>query len=224
MAWSRRGWGQASAASSESSSGLQDGSRDVLTLHAVAVDPSVATWPVRNRGAPDLTLRPLEASDLQELRDFLLGLGPITRHFYDVTDPADHAAEMCEAIDRFDKLRLVLTEGRTTIVGLIELSFGLPPGDHIRFAAYDLELRPGLDVRWGICLAEALQGRGVAQALWPHVVTVAKSFGCTRVLLWGGVYASNERARTFYGRIGFTEVGRFRRGSVECVDMVAELP
>lgn len=196
----------------------------MLTLHSVAVDPSRTTWQIELPWGREAILRPLEESDEDTLGDFLCALSPATQDLYDVDQPQAHAAEMCEAIDRFDKLRLVLEDVRGSIQGICELSFGLPEGDRERFQKHGLELRPGGDVRFGACLADQMQGRGVGLRLWPRIEEVAQGFGCTRILLWGGVYASNARARRFYRRVGFKEVGRFTRSDArECVDMIVDL-
>jgi GNAT superfamily N-acetyltransferase len=196
----------------------------VLTLHSVAVDPSRTTWSIELPPGPEAVLRPLEERDEDALADFLDGLSPATQDLYDVDEPKVHATEMCEAIDRLDKLRFVLEDSRGSIQGLCELSFGLPEGDRERFRIHGLELQPGGDVRFGACLADPIQGHGVGPRLWAKIEEVARGFGCSRVLLWGGVYVSNDRARRFYRRVGFTEVGRFTRHDArECIDMIVDL-
>lgn len=200
------------------------GASPVLTLHSVAADPSRTTWRIELPGDPHAILRPLEARDKEALGEFLSALSPATQDLYDVSEPRVHATEMCDAIDRFDKLRFVLEEDRGPIQGLCELSFGLPEGDRDRFSSHGVELRPGVDVRFGACLADSIQGRGVGSRLWPRIEEVARRFGCARILLWGGVYASNDRAYRFYQRVGFAEVGRFARSDArECIDMIANL-
>ncbi len=194
----------------------------MLTLHAVAVDPSRVTWDVELPAGEDGVLRPLDPRDPGALTRFLSELSPRTQALYDVDAPAQQAAEMCEAIDGYDRLTFVLEDGGGSIVGLFELSFTLPVGDRERFVRYGVELHPGADVRLGVCLADRFQGVGIASGMWPRIVDVVLAFGCVRILLWGGVYASNKKALRFYERVGFQEVGRFVRGDkTECIDMIA---
>ncbi len=195
----------------------------MLTLHSVAVDPSSVTWSTKLPSGRAGLLRPLVATDEPPLATFFEGLGTASRLSYDVDEPAAHAAQMCEAIDRYDKLRFILEGQSGTIQGIFEFSFGLPEGDRNRYRSYGLELQPGTDVRFALCIADALQGQGVARLLWPHLTDVARGFGCTRIILWGGVYASNEPALRFYRRLGFSEVGQFAcRDEQECIDMIVE--
>jgi ribosomal protein S18 acetylase RimI-like enzyme len=48
-------------------------------------------------------------------------------------------------------------------------------------------------------------GRGVAQALMARVVAEAVAAGANT--LWLGVWEHNHRARAFYGKCGFADVG-----------------
>jgi ribosomal protein S18 acetylase RimI-like enzyme len=58
---------------------------------------------------------------------------------------------------------------------------------------------------WRFYIASAWHGRGLAQALMQRVELEAqRRGGCT---LWLGVWEHNARARAFYSRCGFTDVG-----------------
>jgi diamine N-acetyltransferase len=50
------------------------------------------------------------------------------------------------------------------------------------------------------------QGRGVAQTLMKSVVTEARARGART--LWLGVWERNERAKSFYRKFGFVDVGQ----------------
>jgi ribosomal protein S18 acetylase RimI-like enzyme len=58
---------------------------------------------------------------------------------------------------------------------------------------------------WRFYIAKAWHGRGVAQALMQRVLTEAYRRG--RRTLWLGVWERNERAKAFYRKNGFTDVG-----------------
>lgn len=57
---------------------------------------------------------------------------------------------------------------------------------------------------WRFYVRRDWHGRGVAQALMAHVIDEASGRGDT---LWLGVWEHNPRARTFYGKCGFADVG-----------------
>ena len=112
-----------------------------------------------------------------------------------------------DAIDQFDKLRLVASDG-STIVAVFELSFSIPDGDHTRFAAYGVSLDERTDVRFGPCVRDDERGSGLASRLLAETTRIALREGRSRLILWGGVQPDNRRARRFYEREGFSEVGR----------------
>jgi len=52
------------------------------------------------------------------------------------------------------------------------------------------------------------QGSGLATRLLAETARIALREGRNRLILWGGVQPENRRARRFYEREGFSEVGR----------------
>ena len=177
-----------------------------MTFHPVEVQ-------LPDRG---LVFRSLRTADLEALGTFYAGLSARTREFWHrQADACDLAREHCDAIDRFDKLRLVADDG-FAIVAVFELSFSIPDGDHERFALYGLSLDERADVRFGPCVRDDEQGSGLAPRLLAETARVALREGRSRLILWGGVQHENHRGRRFYEREGFSEVGR----SASTIDMV----
>lgn len=75
----------------------------------------------------------------------------------------------------------------------------LPAGtDHILTAFHPIELRR-------FYVDASAKGLGLAQQLFAQVSALAVAAGGD--LLWLGVYPGNDRARRFYARCGFVEVG-----------------
>jgi GNAT superfamily N-acetyltransferase len=195
--------------------------RDPWTLGMVAADPAGATFRV---AAPQpAILQPLAPSDESDLAAFFEGLSDQTRRFYSVTDPQGEAHEHVAAIARYDKLRLILrTAG--TISAIVEFSFDLTPGDVERFASHGVPLCAQTDCRWGLCVADEWQGRGVGVALAPPSFEVALQFGRDRIILLGGVHKSNAAAIRYYRKVGFAEVGQYTNEQrVACIDMIRGL-
>ncbi|MDG4863739.1 GNAT family N-acetyltransferase [Streptomyces sp. T-3] len=191
----------------------------MLTLTEIAADPGLLTWQLRlqsrlargERDGAEVTLRPLAPPDAERLGGFLADLSPQSRRFstFDGYDLAA-ARELCAAIGRYDKLRLVLEEapgGR--IVGLLEFSLDLTAADIARHAQAGIRLDPATDCRFGPTLADDYQAKGVGTLLLPLLVETARRLGRTRIILWGGVLADNARALRFYEKNGFRRVGSF---------------
>ena len=194
-----------------------------LNLKTVLDNPGSATFSVSL--PPKATLSPLAASQEEQLAVFFDGLSPQTRRFYSVTDGRRLAHEHCAAIARYDKLRLVLqSPGPGAIVALVEFSFDLTADDVKRFASHGVDLRQATDCRWGLCVMDEWQRRGVGAELAPPSFEIARRFGRKRIILWGGVHVANSTALRYYRKVGFIEAGRFMNNEgVACVDMLREL-
>ncbi len=199
-----------------------------LTLAEVAQNPADFATRLWMATGEQIILRPLIPSDVEMLARFLAGLSAESRRLstFSGYDRAT-ALEMCHAIARFDKLRLAvvaLGEGEESIVGLMEFSFDLTGGDILRYAKTDYPLDPATDCRFGPTLADGWQNRGLGSRLLPAIWEIARRFGRSRVILWGGVLADNRRAIRFYEKNGFRHVGRFVNGDgQECCDMILSL-
>ena len=198
----------------------------ILSLSEVFAHPHLATYSLELRTGAKASLRPLQADDVGELTTFLSGLSPESRRF-SVFPSYDRitAQELCNAINRYDKLRLVIELPTSrTIIGLIEFSFGLPAGDLERYAGYGVPLDESSDCRFGPTLADAYQNQGIGSIVFPCVVDVARNFGKARIILWGGVLGDNIRAIHFYEKHGFRQVGAFvDYERLTALDMILEL-
>lgn len=100
------------------------------------------------------------------------------------------------------------------LAGYAQLRPGLPPP--CVTAARPIEL-------WRFYVARPWQGRGVAQALMTAAIGAARERDAA--VLWLGVWERNPRARAFYKKSGFVDVGSqtFLVGTDEQTDRVMEL-
>jgi len=200
----------------------------LLTLAAVAADPERVTFPVRLRDGTALEYRPLVAADADALTAFVESLSPLTRSRWNLSGYDRVAAEeMIDAIARYDKLRLVAVDPEDPQLGicaLFEFSFGIPRHECERYAGYGITLDEAHDCRFGPCVRDDMQRRGLASALMPPTLAIVRRFGKSRVILWGGVLATNAPAIAFYLRHGFVELGRFAtQDGLSSIDMLREV-
>lgn len=149
-----------------------------------------------------IRIRPAEESDAAAVgglyrRSFNLTFG----HLY---DPADLAAFMAKAGDeafaaaiRDPACRVNLAEGEGGLHGFSCV------GDQ------DIPVETG--ARWTVLrqlyLEDRARGGGAAQALLDHAIAEARADGAEELYLT--VYVDNHRARRFYDRNGFVEVGAY---------------
>ncbi len=195
-----------------------------LTLSELARRPQLLTAEVLFGDEQKAVFRPLEAKDVKVLAKFLAGLSAETRRFatfgsYD----EKKAREFCEAIAKYDKLRLVV-EARGEIIGLFELSFDVVAEEVERYKKYGIELNGEADCRFGPTVADKYQNLGLGSAVFPGVVAAARRFGQRRMILWGGVLKKNKRGIHFYQKMGFRQLGEFINDDGNlCEEMILEI-
>lgn len=197
----------------------------MLTLAEVAEEPHVLTQDLFLADGSSVTFRPLTPSDSESLAAFLAGLSTETRRLSAFEGYGLEAARrLCDAIARYDKLRLVLDvlhPGR--IAGLLELSLDVTASDIARYRQAGIHLGPTV-CRSGATLVDDCQGRDLGTQVFPLIADIARRFGKTEIILWGGVLADNLRAIRYYEKVGFRTTGAFTDADgVRCLDMILEL-
>jgi GNAT superfamily N-acetyltransferase len=197
----------------------------VLTLKDIAENPKGVTREFSLKDGKQIRFRPLMTDDAQALAQFLERLSSESRRLSTFDGYDSIAAQsLCDAIGRYDKLRFVLVESSGRIIGLLELSLGLPEGDLERYRRAGINLDEKTDCRFGPTLADDYQGSGAGTLVFPLVVDVVRRLGKERMILWGGVLADNPRAIHYYEKHGFRAVGSFTGpGGLESLDMILDL-
>lgn len=197
----------------------------MLTFDKIAKNPEDTTKIIHLSDNTKIKFRPLEESDADMLARFLKDLSALTRErssfeSYDL----NCATDLCDSINKYDKLRFVCVEDNkqdnSRIVGLLELSFGIPESDVKRFAEGGLSLNEETDVRFGPTLSDDFQGRGLGTRAFNEIVEIVRNFGKKRILLWGGVLESNVPAVKFYEKLGFKKVATFIKDGKNHFDMM----
>lgn len=157
------------------------------------------------------TVRPLEPTDLEPLTAYFLSLSQETRQRYG-PHPFDRATaeKLCSETNDQRTIRFVavLDDGGTSpeIIGYMILSREIWPDDQKR---YGDRLRQGECACFAPSIADAYQDQGLGSQMACHVLACAKEMGIRQLILMGGVQAANDRARHFYAKLGFREVGSF---------------
>lgn len=89
------------------------------------------------------------------------------------------------------------------------LRFGFLEHDAARLRGWGLQPDHATDASFAPSVADAWQGKGLGKQLLQWVQADARARGFRRLLLWGGVQASNDAALAYYRRAGFVALGSF---------------
>ena len=190
-----------------------------LTTTTLAADPTLLTRELTTPGGISFTARLLRPDDAAALGRYFDGLTDAIRGMYG-PHPLDsgHALLLCSGIDHARCLRYVV-EIRGKIEGYFILASGLGGGDARRYAGYNHPLEAAECCTFAPSVADAYLSRGIGSTLMPLVVEAAHRMGRRKIVLWGGVRGDNPRARHFYRKFGFEQVGSFFAGGVDNLDM-----
>jgi len=193
----------------------------VWTPPGTPVPPADATALPSGTSVRSRLLRP---DDGAMLASYFEGLSERTRALYGPhsLDRAT-AQEVCATLDPADTLRcvgLVNEGGRERIISYLLVKLGMWESDGRRYAALGIRLDPSECGALAPSVADDYQNQGVASAMMPHLLAMARSVGVRRLVLWGGVFADNHLAQGFYRKWGFARVGEFGT-SVLSYDMMA---
>jgi ribosomal protein S18 acetylase RimI-like enzyme len=175
--------------------------------------PTFLTASARLRSGEEITLRPLHSDDATRLGDYFRSLSAETRSRYG-PHPFDQetADAICAGLATDDVLRItatVATGTETRIIGYFLLKRGVWEDDSKRYEQLGIPLNPETDCTLAPSVSDDYQNQGIGSILMSHVLQIAPRIGRRRVVLWGGVQATNVRAVHFYTKSGFRKVGEF---------------
>jgi ribosomal protein S18 acetylase RimI-like enzyme len=168
-----------------------------------------------------ITIRPAVPGDAADLAELA------SRTFRDTfatdNDPAHMALHLAQAYGKVQQGRelvdpnvfTLLVEGGDKLVGYAQLRRGQVPSCVTGESPIEL---------WRFYIARDWQGRGVAQELMRRVDCAAHDAGGRT--LWLGVWERNERAKAFYRKCNFVDVGShvFTIGSDAQTDRILARP
>lgn len=149
-----------------------------------------------------MTIRTATAADAAVVADLA------RRTFYDTfaatNDPADMAMHLQSAYGVDQQTREIADRDITTLLVEVEaqaVAYAQVRAGHVPKCVSD---RTAVEL-WRFYVDREWHGRGIAQALMTRVKAVARERGAKT--LWLGVWERNDRARAFYVKCGFADVG-----------------
>jgi len=185
---------------------------DALTAEEVQTDPSAVVRSFQLPSGVTATFRPLLSADSQRLGEYFLGLSPETRSRFG-PHPLDRATanHLCASIHVAEALRMiaVIANPEEQIIAYCILLLSVTEHELARYARYGTILDARTDCTVAPSVADAYQNLGLGSPFLLHLIEVARRLGRQRMVLLGGVQATNQRAVHFYRKHHFQMAGSF---------------
>jgi ribosomal protein S18 acetylase RimI-like enzyme len=99
--------------------------------------------------------------------------------------------------------------GSNLIIAYSVIKPGYLQQDQARLRSWGLTLDPETDATYAPSVADAWQNCGLGNNMFGFILADLKLKGIRRIILWGGVQSTNEKAVKFYLRNGFKTLGQF---------------
>lgn len=158
----------------------------------------------------NIIYRKVRVEDFDLLLQYLLALGPDSQkrfgpHRFDLdtliglyTNGIDHTGYLA-----FD-------EDNGKIIAYAILQKGYLDHDSHRLQSYGIKPNHITDCTYAPSVADDYQGQEIGTALFKYILSDLYKSTYSRIILWGGVQADNERAVRYYQHNGFIILGEFQ--------------
>ncbi|MEL6659604.1 MAG: GNAT family N-acetyltransferase [Bacteroidota bacterium] len=160
-------------------------------------------------------------NDQAALLAYFQGLSPETHRRF-APHPFDEATIKAICHGQRDKCIAYVAVDQDKIVAYAIVLQGYTRGEHHRYQAYDVALNERNDYTLAPSVADAYQSQGIGSALYQYVERELRALGAQKIVLWGGVQLSNQRAVRFYLKHGFRTLAQFQYQGAN-LDMVKVL-
>lgn len=164
---------------------------------------------VEAKNGKQICISRFELTEVAELSQYLQDLGPETRlrfgpHPYDV----DSISGLYLSSDCY--MGFISREVQSgQIIAYAIVKIGYLEHDRVRLESYGLVLNGLTDCTFAPSVSDAWQGQGVGNRMLDLVISELKRIHVKRIVLWGGVQATNEGAMAYYLKRGFKVLGAF---------------
>ena len=184
-----------------------------ISPESLRSNPMLVAATLSHHGAPVL-FRPVLPGDATILGDYFLNLTDRTKRRYGPHRfDRETAEELVATTDPAHTLRMIATipNGATEqVIAYIILILGIREDDAARYKTLNIPLLADTDCTLAPSVADVYQSKGLGSVLLKHLILVAKRLGRSRMVLWGGTQATNDRAIHYYHKHGFRTVGEFQ--------------
>lgn len=174
------------------------------------------------KNGKSVLLRKLTNADIDKLSHYLQHLGPETVKRY-----GPHKFDkqsISELYQNLDQYAGYIAEDPETyeIIAYSIIKTGYLEHDGIRLRTYGFTPDEKTDCTYAPSVADQWQSQGVGNSLFHFMLSDLKAKGFRRIILWGGVQSSNQKAVNYYLKNGFIKLGQFEHNGMND-DMILEI-
>ena len=155
-----------------------------------------------------MTFRAILPADQVALLRYFEGLSAETRRRF-APHPFDAATVQAICLGQREKCVAYVALDQEAIIAYTIVLQGYTLGDYQRYLNYGVEMDEQYDFTIAPSVADAYQSQGVGSQLYQFVEQGLLARGAHKLVLWGGVQLSNQRAVRFYLKHGFRTLAQF---------------
>jgi len=165
---------------------------------------------IQSKNNRQVLFRNLSSADFDQLYHYLHNLSAETNSRFG-PHPFDRDSIAAFYNNSADRLGYVAIDMETNdLIAYSIIKIGFLEHDRTRLESYGLLLDNQKDCTFAPSVADAWQGCGIGKHLFYFILADLKSKAISRIILWGGVQANNERAVVYYCKLGFKTLGQFQ--------------
>jgi diamine N-acetyltransferase len=169
-----------------------------------------------------IVCRKLTPEDIDALVNYLSQLSPETKSRF-----GPHAYDKA-AVENFYRDNtdvtgyIAETNSPKQIIAYSLIKNGCLWHDYDRIKNYGFQINAEECCTFAPSVADEWQSKGIGKMLFNFILADINNSGIKKMILWGGVQASNERAVNFYTKAGFRSLGMFEYNGSN-LDMMLEI-
>ncbi len=169
----------------------------------------------------NIITRELLSSDFEALLCYVNNLSPETKSRF-----GPHAFD-ADAVIRFYNTPgitgfVTVNKENSSIIAYAIIKNGILEHDRQRLSAYQYHDIENNSCTYAPSVADNFQGKGIGKMMFDYLLTDCRQKMFKRIILWGGVQTTNEKALQFYRKLGFIPLGQFEYNGLN-QDMVLEI-
>lgn len=155
-----------------------------------------------------MIVRRVAENDVDLLFKYLCELSPESRsRFGPHTFNRDTIKLICKGV--FQNCLAYICEHNESIIAYTIVKKGYVEQEQFRFESYNFKMDLVNDYTLAPSVADAFQSKSIGSLVLNFIENDLKKSGAKKLVLWGGVQASNAIALNFYSKNGFETLGEF---------------